>query len=710
MRAKILCWAVGGAVLAASCTDADEERATSTSAVQGVADLREELRGVAPAPSVRAASEHLLAADPEARVTWLRGHIDAFTTGPKREPSGYARRALARLGVKATGVETPRVEVIGGETPRPPRKTVAEDQTTYYPQEGREAAKAVLGEFLRERADAFAIDLSLIEQGLPNLELSDFSNGKHFRRAVFEQRVGDLPVLDGKTIVLFDLSWNVIAISRQLATSEKLPIARAAALGEERATRAALGVLAERQQKISAGQRVLASELGIDVIRAGYVWKIDLRDDDTRGRFTAKIDAANGEVLAFSDDTARFNDAQVKRWDYTGGDMTEAFQVTTTGLYTHDDDTLMHDFFYMANDDRNNGGTGTCNATPIAGNTTPLAYGTTNSATHIRPTVRGDRNFSLWLPSAPLGSFGEGHVYFWAREYMQWQKQALVDLGVLTLGNFNNFTKSLIIVNACAGGAGMFDGSFDVSVMDNNGENVGAIILPERCRSGNSNCSSGDYADSLSGNLYTFEGEGGYHFPGVIHHELNHFVLIDYFGVMNTLDCGSSVEQKYFQEGGIGRSLPQIFWDSTFNVGYLPSTTDKLFRSDGISGRVHDPANPSSLNHLSAFTCGTDNGDPYAWGGVVAQPMWEIYHGKKVVGASLVNMGKPAQDLGMIKSVYYAADMAAASTFRDRFELANRFMEFWELFSTAVPTTKADWCEVWSHHGVGTFIAGANCS
>jgi hypothetical protein len=370
----------------------------------------------------------------------------------------------------------------------------------------------------------------------------------------------------------------------------------------------------------------------------------------------------------------------------------------------------VHDFFYMMNDDRNDGGTGTCTSTSPATNTTPNAYGTTTSAEYIRPTRRGDRDFTLWEPGAPKGSFGESHVYFWAREYMQWQKQAMVDLGVLTLGNFNNYTKVLIVENACSGGAGKFSSSFPVSTLDNAGENLGAIILPEVCRKGNPNCSLNSYADSNSGDQYTYEGSGGYHFPGVIDHELNHFSLIQYFGVGNSLDCSIRNERKYFQEGGLGRTLPQMFWHNWYNVGYLPNTTNKLFQSDDASGRVHDETDSGTLNLLSNYACGTDAGNPYSWGGVVAQPLWEIYHGQKIVGAVRSGMGRPAEDLGMIKSAYYAADLASASTSSDRLELANRFMEFWDLFSTAQAITKTNWCDTWGHHGLNTFIDVNYCN
>jgi hypothetical protein len=273
---------------------------------------------------------------------------------------------------------------------------------------------------------------------------------------------------------------------------------------------------------------------------------------------------------------------------------------------------------------------------------------------------------------------------------------------VLTTGDFNNYTKALIIVNACQTGAGQFNGSFAVSTLDDAGENLGTIRLPERCRSGNPNCSAPSYADSESYDQYTYEGAGGYHFPGVIHHELNHFVLIDYFGVSNGLNCTLRNERQYFQEGGLGRTLAQVFWHNWYGVGYLPDTTDKLFQANDASGRVHDETDGASFNQLSAFACGVDS--PYNSGGVVAQPMWEIYHGQKIDGAVRSGMGRPAQDLGMIKSAYYAADLASASAAQDRQEFANRFMEFWELFSTAQPITKENWCNAWAHHGVNTYI------
>ena len=41
-------------------------------------------------------------------------------------------------------------------------------------------------------------------------------------------------------------------------------------------------------------------------------------------------------------------------------------------------------------------------------------------------------------------------------------------------------------------------------------------------------------------------------------------------------------------------------------VGYLSDTTNKLLRSNGISGRLHDLAGPSSLNHITDFVSADD--------------------------------------------------------------------------------------------------------
>ena len=719
---------------------------------------RDVLTSMPVAPALQLAVNRYRQSDPSASFTWLRGHVDAFTTRPKPSVPDYARPILQKYGLSVEAVvpveeptsslpnnshndPTTPIEDLPGENigfdgptdtgPRndspkrpdnvPPKIEVP---TTWYEQTGAPAVKEVLAAFLATHRDVFEVPTNLLVERLPNLSLVRYGVGKQARRAQFVQKLGSTPVLNSKTVVWFDLNWNVIAISRQLATDQKVGIAPGEATSQASAVTAATTAVGSRFKKTPAALSVVDSELGVDVIRGIRAWQIQVLDTKTRETFRATLEAANNQVLNLSDDTARYTDAQVRRWSYPAGDRTQAVRVDSSNIYTHDDNTLVHDFFYIVNDDRNDGGDGTCGDTPRDTRTTPNAYGTTTSTDWVRPTRRGDRDFSLWEPGAPKGSFGEAHVYYWAREYMQWQKQALVDEGVLTLGSFNNYTKVLIIVNACDDDSGHYDSYLPVTTLDSQGENLPAIVLPDRCRSGTpafglgNDCVPTDYEDADSGNLYTYESNGGYHFPGVIDHELNHFVLIDYFGVDNTFDCANRNETTYFQEGGLGRTLPQMFWHHYYGVGYMPDwvsgnpafSTNKLFRSDGVSGRPHNPDDATSLNDIASYACGAHAGDPYSWGGVVSQPMWEIYHGQKVDGAVLTAIDGPANDTEMIRSMYYAADMASASSVPDRFEFANRFMEWWELFSAATPAAKTDWCDVWGHHGLNTFINAAYCS
>ena len=702
-------------------------------------DVRTVLTSQPLAPALEEAVKQYQTVDPTARFTFLRGHVDVFSAHPKASVPDYAMGVLEQIGQPTNAIPQPveatteqpktaegnaavAAETLDGadlghagpdddgvpDDIAPVETDPHEAQTEWYDQQGKELVMPILRRFLSRYNSVFEIPEPQLANGLPNLKLTQFGVGRHFRRAEFTQHLpGDRPVLDGKTLVLFDLNWNVVGISRQIMTPQKLGLENVQTIPEQQARRRALQALGLTPEKLA----IIDSTLGADAIRGILAWQVKVFDTEQRDTYTITMNGADGTVLNVSDDTARFNDAQVKRWDYADGDRTMPIQVTTTGVYTHDDNTLVHDFYYLVNDDRNDGGTGVCTATSPDSNSTPNAYGTTTSAEYVRPTRRSDRNFALWRPQAAQGPFGEGHAYYWARKYMQWQKQALVDLGVLTLGNFNNYTKALIIVNACDAGAGKYVGNPAISTMDDLGENLGTIFLPEACRIGNPNCAPSQY-QAPNTNLYTFEDDGGYHFPGVIHHELNHFVLIDYFNVNNGLDCSIRKENRYFQEGGIGRTMPQMYWHNHYGIGYEPvgGDTNKLFRSDGTSGEWHDEDDPNTLNALAAFPCGADGGDPYSWGSPVHQPMWKIYHGQKIEGAVRLNMARPAEDKGMIKSIYYAADMASASSFPDRFELANRFMEFWELFSTAIPDTKEDWCEVWGDHGLNTFIDINYCS
>jgi hypothetical protein len=445
--------------------------------------------------------------------------------------------------------------------------------------------------------------------------------------------------------------------------------------------------------------------------------------------YTVTLDGANGRVLNISGNVDySYSDATLLYWTYENGNFYTPTLRTAFNFYTRDSDSLEHDFFYLANDNRSNDPQlETCGATPKDSFTASGAYGTETSATYIRPTQHNDRDFSLWPPSHAMGTFGEGHVYYWSRWYMQWLRGSLDDLGVLP-ANVADYPKALLILNACQDGAGVHKSTFAVTTLDDKGEGTNTILLPERCRSGiptgNPNdCATNDYATGKSDFQYTYSDNGGYHAPGVIHHELNHFILKAYFDVNTTLDCANRNELKYMHEGGLGRTIPQMYWHHYYGVGYAPAaqvepdgtiTRHQLFQSDDPSGAPHTDA--SDINTLTNFPCGPGDStdpnyvNPYNAGGVVAQPLWEIYHGRRVDGAVIGFMARPAQDLGMLKATYWALDMVSASTSKDRLEMANRFMEFWEFHSTALPTTKTDWCDVFSHHGLGTYILTEYCS
>lgn len=75
----------------------------------------------------------------------------------------------------------------------------------------------------------------------------------------------------------------------------------------------------------------------------------------TRARATRPSPARANVRAAAADaqpDAANYVDAKVRRWAYTSGGVTQPFQVTTSNIYVRDDNTLTHDFFYSANNQR----------------------------------------------------------------------------------------------------------------------------------------------------------------------------------------------------------------------------------------------------------------------------------------------------------------------------------------------------------------------
>jgi hypothetical protein len=118
----------------------------------------------------------------------------------------------------------------------------------------------------------------------------------------------------------------------------------------------------------------------------------------------------------------------------------------------------------------------------------------------------------------------------------------------------------------------------------------------------------------------------------------------------------------------------------------------------------------SNLN-LSDHLCSasTSGQGPYEAGRVAGQPLWEIFHGKLVEGNSVTNTYRPATDTDFLILSYWAAELMASSTYRDRYEFANRVMEVLEI--SGWPTAaKQDYCEIFEHHELDNFIVPSYCS
>lgn len=693
--------------------------------------------------------------DKTAQFTYFRGHIDGFSAKPKASIPEYAVPILKQAGVDLT---VQRAELMrttlekkpqtdwdeNSEMPLPfhvernsnARQTLQKadlpegkyegdakplshppgKETTPAPRpqldNEQHLAQGVFTNFLRQHADLFEVPKTLIDTNLPNLIPVEYTTGKYFKRLTFQQKTGEHYLHSGKTVVLLDHNWNVINISRTLITPNKLAsILRAnepPKLTEKYAHALALRLAETHLKAEKSDISVKELIMGLDAVRGMYTWKARVVGADTPYQdVTLVIDAADGSLLNVADNTDRYTDAKVSRWGYSSGDYTQPNRYTNSNFYTRDDNTLVHDFFHVVTDNRNNGDPlHTCNDTPVATQTESAAYGTTSGSNYIRPTRRSDRDFSLWWPAESSGTFGEAHVYYWARWFMQWLKPSLNNLGVLPNGA-SNYHQALIIANSCNTGVGVHNSSFSVTVYNNVGEGINTIRLPERCRSGNGNCSGADTADSNSSHIYTYEGNGGYSAPGVIHHELNHFVMKRYFGIGSGKDCGASEQLKFLHEGAAGRSLPQAYWHNYYGTGYAPTNQNRQYRANQTSGRPH--TNNSDLNKLSDFLC-VETDSPYNAGSVVHQAMWKFYHGIAVNGSTQSSIPRVATDTDFLTLYYWAMDLVSGSTYKDRYEMANRVMQIMENHSALSSSGKQDWCEVWDTHELDNFITNSYCS
>lgn len=416
-------------------------------------------------------------------------------------------------------------------------------------------------------------------------------------------------------------------------------------------------------------------------------------------------------------DAVAYTDARVRRWAYTNGDVRQPFQVTSTGVYVRDDNTLMHDFFISVNEQRSNIDLDDFDTCADQSNRTTVptdAWSGFNASTWIRPTIRNDRNFSLWSPAAASGTFSESHNYFWSRQFFQWLKPALKELGVLP-SSASNYPRVLMIVNACIDDIGYASSaSLAVSVQNNLGENLRKIRIADACRQGSGLCTSNLYSNGRGGHYASCDGLGCMATPSIIHHEINHYIMAQFFGIGSGLDCSASNQLRFLHEGTLGSVIPQAFWHNYYGVGYAPSDTDRLFTMDEVRGSVH--TNNSNLLTISKRLCVNNttttsaNKGPYNAGRVPAQALWKMYHGITVNGTTFGSTWRPSTDTDFNILVYWAADLVASSQYMDRYEMANRVMEILDKHSNWSSAAKGQYCDIWEVHELDNFINPSYCS
>lgn len=708
---------------------------------------------VQPAPSVRRAVEDYRRRDPDASFSFVNGHVDSFATTAKPQVPDYAVPVLTALGLPTTsqpirkltapvrgpvdaidldatsealpfvaearepaatgagaggsdsndrarpGLQAPAAELrdLPARNPermvewrRPDERTLALEAR---------AAGPIVTAFVQRHANLFNADIAELERGLGTM---DYRHSAYGRRLAFDQFVGGTKLLYGRTIVQFDGNWNVVGISRMLVTPEKLGPETSAPVGEtpgritdQAAIRTATTVPPNDACR-GKDVRTLRAEYALDMIRNRYVWDVELTANGGDCHWRTIVDAATGRVLNVSDlvDYAH-TDARVNRWRFPGGDLFAPTQVASSGQYTRNDRRLEHDFFYMMNDHRCEGAAETaCSAVAFTTTWCEMAHGTTSGRSFIRATRRTDRDFRNYFPGGASETFGETNAYYWLRQFAQWLKPSLDAMGVLP-ASARDYPRVLVVSNNCQTRSS-HSASFEISTDDDKGEGTNVIRLAHRNPSGSSThnaaCEAGGCFDN----------------PSNLHHEMNHFFLRRYYDFGSDLDCDVSNEMRFTHEGTLGTAVPHAFWHRSHGIGYNPSDTDRLYFSNSDVGRVH--SSDATRMALGDFQCDDSTDDPYAAGRVVGQALWKFYHGVSVSGSTLSSTWRPSTDTDFNSLVYWAAELQAASTFKDRWEYANRVMEILDKHSNWSSQGKREYCNIFGRHGLRTFIEEDYCS
>lgn len=629
------------------------------------------------------------------------------------------------------------------------------------------AVEPILANFLKQFPGVFELPAVQLEPDMPMLRMTTFHMGRFYMMVKFSQLYGEFPLLDGDLSALFDSNWNVVGISRMVMDPGKLAVDLTSNVDEKQARAIAIAAAVAESGVDASDLAIWQSNYGVSALRRHLAWQIGLiAPAKPEIDITVLIDARTGVVLNVGDnvnafyadtqdggveiiaqllnhdgedhpdtpddpgdlggvisamidepqgaDAVAYTDARVRRWAYTDGDVRQPFQVTTSNMYVRDDNTLTHDFFYSANEQRTNG---TLSACADQGNKTTwpeAAWDSFGSSTFIRHTHRADRDFSLWSPAESSGTFAESHNYFWSRAFFQWLKPALKELGVLP-SSASNYPKVLMITNACIDDIGYASGTgLEVSTQHNEGESSRKIRIADACRQGNAACAANDYSNGKGGHYSSCDGTGCMATPSIIQHEINHYILAQFFGVGSSLDCNAGDQLRFLHEGTMGSVIPQAFWHHYYGVGYAPSDTDRLFTMDEPRGRVH--VSNSTLMKVSDWYCSNNttvtstNKGPYNAGRVPAQVLWKFYHGIEYNGSTPGSLWRPATDTDFLILTYWAADLVAASTYKDRYEVANRIMEILDKHSNWTSNAKADYCQEWAKHELDNYINDDYCS
>lgn len=705
--------------------------------------------GQPPAAEIKRVVEDYKARDPDASFTFANGQVDSFATTAKTQVPDYALPILTALGLPTatqpvtklpppvqgpqragdldsidqtlpfvSEAQQPAIPGAGESDPadtarpgQPTPRTEARTQPAADPDRMLEwdrpderaktleaqAAGSILTAFLQRNARVFNADIDDLKRGLGS---ADYRPSAYFRRLAFDQYVGGEKLLYGRTVVQFDRNWNVVGISRMLATPRKISLKQETAgvrsgIAEQAATRIAMGVPPDAACK-DLDIRTLRAERALDMVRGLRVWDVELASGGGECHWRTIIDAASGRVLNVSDLVDRAHtDARVNRWRFPGGDLFSPDQIVSTGQYTRNDRRLEHDFFYMMNDHRCEGAAETsCSATGFVTNWCEKAYDSTSGASFVRATRRSDRDFSNYFPGGASETFAETHAYYWARQFSQWLKPSLDSMGVLP-DSAGDFPRVLIVTDTCRSGS-IHNSVFDVTTEDDKGEGTNVIRLAHRNPTGNATHNA------------ACEGGGCFDNPSNLHHEMNHFFLKRYYDFGSDLDCGAGNQLRFTHEGALGTAVPQAFWQRYYGVGYNPSDTNRLYFSDSTIGRVHGDA--SSRMTVGGFLCVDNTDDAYSAGRVVGQPLWEFYHGVNVSGSGSTSTWRPNTDTDYNVLVYWAADLQAASTYKDRYEYANRLMEILDKHSNWSSQAKREYCGIFEHHGLRDFINDDYCS